>query len=102
MRTLTQRLDDACVGENLEWLILPCDLGSSPGEARAGWRHGPYWCALLHPGVHPSGHGRFYAYNGLVKGREDDPAPEVVYIHPGPLGRHEAQRLLLAQLTGAE
>jgi hypothetical protein len=52
----------------------------------------------LEPGLHRSGHQQAYAYNGELKGCEDDPPPSVVYIHPGPLGRREAKRLLLQQI----
>lgn len=96
--TLTQRLDRMCADHGIEWLVLPCETDGRGAASRSAWRGGPYWCALLMPGSRPSGHGRLYAYNGLVRGRENDPPPEVVYIHAGPLGRHEAKRLLLAQL----
>jgi hypothetical protein len=96
--TLTQRLDRMCAEHRLEWLVLPCEADEGGTASRAAWRHGPYWCALLTPGPHRSGHGCFYAFNGPVRSRENDPPPQVVYIHPGPLGRHQAKRLLLTQL----
>jgi hypothetical protein len=42
---------------------------------------------------------RAFHYNLLGEvGRAEERMPEVAYIHPGPLGRKEAMRLLLAQL----
>ena len=99
MKTLKARLNAACVRHGLEWVVLPCEEpGPSGYQSRDAWRKGPYWCALVKPGPRSSGHGSFYAYNGLIKGRENDPDPDVVFIHPGPLGRRAAKRLLLAEL----
>jgi hypothetical protein len=100
-RTLRDRLDDACARHGLEWVILPSAEPEPNGyHAVEAWRHGPYWCALVMPGPHRSGYRQFYAYNGLVKGREDEPDPEVVFIHPGPLTIRQAKKVLLAELGG--
>ena len=98
MKSLKQRLNEACARHDLEWLVLPCDLGDGGESSRWNFRYGPYWCALMEPGPRRSGHRRLYSWNRKIKGHEDEPDPDAIYFHPGPLGRKEAKRLLLAQL----
>jgi len=98
VKSLKQRLNEACGCQDLEWLVLPCDLGDGGESSRRNFRYGPYWCALMEPGPRRSGHRRLYAWNRRIKGREDDPYPNAIYFHPGPLGSKQAKRLLVAQL----
>jgi hypothetical protein len=98
VKSLKQRLDEACERHDLEWLVLPCDLGSDAESQIRNFRYGPYWCALMEPGPRRSGHRRLYAWNRRIKGHENDPYPDAIYFHPGPLGRKQAKRLLLSQL----
>lgn len=97
-KTLAHRLDDACEKYGLEWLVLPFK------ETRESWRGGPYWGALV-IAQYPRRSGRaarFYRYNGRVHAhldKEPRPDPTVVYLTLQPLGRREAKRLLLAQIT---
>lgn len=98
VESLKQRLNELCERHDLEWLVLPCVLGDGGERSRRGYRYGPYWCALMEPGPRRSGHRRSFAWNRKIKGWENDPYPDAIYFHPGPLGRKEAKRLLLAQL----
>jgi hypothetical protein len=93
-RTLCDRLDEACRLHGLEWVVLPFD------ESPEAWRSGPYWGALLVE-EQPPQHGgrRFFRYNGRVRGRENLPNPQAVYITLAPMSRRGIKRLLLAQLT---
>ncbi len=99
VKSLTQRLSEACERHDLEWLVLPCDLGDGGESSRHNFRYGPYWCALMEPGPRRSRHNRHYAWNRRIKGHENDPYPGAIYFHPGPLGRKQAKRLLLAELN---
>ncbi len=53
VKSLEQRLDEACERHDLEWLVLPCDLGSDADSQIQNFRYGPYWCALMEPGATP-------------------------------------------------
>ena len=98
MKSLEQRLNESCERHDLEWLVLPCDLGDDTDSQLHNFRYGPFWCALMEPGPRRSGHRRLYSWNRRIRGHEDDPYPDAIYFHPGPLGRKQAKRLLLAQL----
>lgn len=98
MKSLKQRLNEECERHDLEWLVLPFNVGERGKGSSNTFREGPFWCALMEPGPRRSGHRRLFAWNRHIVGRENDPYPDAIFFHPGPLGRKQAKRLLLAQL----
>jgi hypothetical protein len=94
---LTDRLDDACRENGLEWLALPF------GRNIDAWRNGPHWGALLVEDkptqLGRSRHSRYHVNEHRTPVNKL-PDPGVVFITLQPHGRRAIKRLLLAQLSG--